>query len=97
VLTAKDGREGVDVFKAHADDISAVVLDLTMPRMSGKEALRDIRNIRSDVPVILCSGFDQHETAARVASFGVAACLQKPFSMDALVQELRAAVDSAAM
>ncbi len=92
VLTAADGQEGVDVFREHAEEIDAIVLDLAMPRMSGEETLREIRHIRPDVPAILYSGFDQEETMERVSSLGVSACLQKPFSMDTLAGELKAIV-----
>lgn len=42
VMTASDGRQAVEVFREHADELAAVLLDLTMPEMDGEEALDEI-------------------------------------------------------
>ena len=94
VLTARDGREAVEAFRRHAGDVVAVLLDMTMPYMSGAETLGELRRIRSDVPVILCSGFDERDAISRFAGTGLAGFLQKPFGLDALVGKVRAALGS---
>lgn len=55
VLTAADGVEGVEVFTAHKDAIGLVMSDWDMPRMSGVDALRKIKELKPEVPVILMS------------------------------------------
>jgi CheY-like chemotaxis protein len=55
VLTAPTGEEGLELLARH-DDISCVVLDLTLPGISGKETLSRIREIRADLPCLLSSG-----------------------------------------
>ena len=57
VITAIDGVAAVKTFREHADHIVCVLLDLTMPRMGGEEALNELRKIRSDIHVLLSSGF----------------------------------------
>ena len=89
VLTAVDGREGVEVFRLHADDISAVLLDYAMPTMNGAEALREIRNIRSDIPIILSSGFTKQEASDQFAGRGQVVFLQKPYRVKQLSDSLR--------
>ena len=57
IITACDGREGVEQFAANAEAITAVLLDVTMPQMGGMEVLERIRAIRPDVPVLFMSGY----------------------------------------
>jgi two-component system, cell cycle sensor histidine kinase and response regulator CckA len=59
VLTAGDGIEALDVFDEHLDRITCVVCDLTMPRMTGWETLKALRERRPGLPVVLTSGFDE--------------------------------------
>lgn len=95
VLTAADGQEGVDVFRAHADEIVAVVLDMTMPRLAGDEAFREIRRIRADARVILMSGYNEQDATHRFAGKGLSGFLQKPFNSTELQQKLRALEEQA--
>jgi PAS domain S-box-containing protein len=78
VLTACDGADAVRVFTRHAAEIRAVVLDLTMPVMNGEEAATELQRIRP-VPVILSSGYGEHEVAARFAGRSLAGFLCKPY------------------
>jgi CheY-like chemotaxis protein len=87
-LRGADGVEGIQVFRAHGDAITAVLLDLTMPRMDGEETFREIRRIRPDACVILMSGFNEQEAAARFVGKGLAGFVQKPFSAEELSQRL---------
>ena len=58
VFVAANGKEGVRIFQELADEIDAVLLDMTMPVMSGEEALVRLKRIRPDIPVVLSSGMD---------------------------------------
>lgn len=84
VLTAEDGDEGIELFQQRKDDIRAVLLDMTMPRMSGQETFLRLRQIQPDVKVILCSGFDQHQATQAFTEDGLAGFLQKPFELEDL-------------
>ena len=88
VLTAKDGQEGVNVFRKHAKRIDGVLLDMTMPKMSGEEALREMRRTDPKVRVILSSGYNQRNAIARFAGKGLAGFIQKPYEPRALVEKL---------
>ncbi len=96
VLLAEDGLDGVEVFRAHADGIALVLLDLTMPRLGGREVLQAIRALRKDVPIVLMSGYGESEAAGLVAGQDVQAFLQKPFDMRRLAEALQAGVAHAA-
>jgi PAS domain S-box-containing protein len=96
VLTASDGNEAVESFRNHADEILAVILDLTMPNKGGAEALEEIRTIKSGVSVILASGYSQEEMAGQYVGQGAAEYIQKPFEFKALGDLLRSMLSSAA-
>jgi CheY-like chemotaxis protein len=87
-LTAADGREGVEVFKKNAVDIVCILLDLTMPQMGGEEAFRLLRQLRSDVRVILMSGYNEQQITREFVGKGLAGFLQKPFTREALAAKL---------
>jgi CheY-like chemotaxis protein len=89
VLTAVDGREGVEIFQQRAGEITGVLLDLTMPLMNGDEAFKAMKLIRGDVPVILASGYSEQDTSAQFAGKGVAAFIQKPFRFEKLIEQFR--------
>jgi CheY-like chemotaxis protein len=88
VLTASDGQQGVDVYRKHTKEISVVVLDMTMPRLSGEEAFTEMRRIRPDARVILTSGYNEQDATNRFAGKGLAGFLQKPFKPDVLYEKL---------
>lgn len=90
VLTAVDGREGVEVFRARRDDIQAVLLDMTMPRMDGKEAFRRMIEISPDVRVILMSGYNEQDATSSFVGRGIAGFLQKPFRPQELIDKITA-------
>jgi PAS domain S-box-containing protein len=89
VLTARDGRQAVDVFRAHVDEIDAVLLDLTMPCLSGEEAFSEMRRMRPDVRVILSSGYDEQDATTRFHSQDLAGFIQKPYRIGDLKAKLR--------
>jgi PAS domain S-box-containing protein len=90
VLTARHGKEGLLVYKAHAEQICAVLLDLTMPEMDGEETFRELRNLNPNARVVLMSGFNEQEAGARFVGKGLAGFLQKPFTPDELRERLAA-------
>jgi PAS domain S-box-containing protein len=92
VEQAADGRDAVEKVAARSAEFAAVVLDLTMPVMSGEEALIRIREIRPDLPVLLSSGFSEAEAVKRFADRGLAGFLQKPYTATALARKVKAAL-----
>ena len=92
VLTAADGREGVEVFRREADRICLVLLDMTMPHMNGEEAFREMQGIRPGVPTILSSGYNEQTATNHFAGKGLAAFIQKPYQYQQLMEVVRKAL-----
>ena len=93
VVTATDGEEGVRLFRSSPDRFRLVLLDLTMPRMSGVEVFRHIRAIRGATPIVLMSGYSEDDAAGRFAGKGLAGFLEKPFSPADLRETVRRALE----
>jgi two-component system cell cycle sensor histidine kinase/response regulator CckA len=79
VLTAGDGNQAIQVFREHASEIHAVLLDLTMPGMDGVEVFHHIHAFQPEARVVLCSGYDEHEASDRMGEKRPAAFLRKPY------------------
>ena len=90
ILAAADGTEAVKRFAAEPDCIDLVLLDLTMPGLSGEETLRELQRIRPEVKVLLSSGYDQVEATQHFAGQGLAGFLKKPYVAPRLAQAVRA-------
>lgn len=89
VATASDGFEAVAVFREQARSLRCVVLDLSMPRMDGEDAFREIRKIRPDVPVLLSSGYTEEQVALRFSEPAPAGFIHKPYRLSALSEKIR--------
>jgi PAS domain S-box-containing protein len=92
VMTAEDGLEAVQVYREHVGQINLVVLDLTMPHLSGTETLGRLREINPRVGVLLASGYyagaPPEPTDKDVLGF-----LQKPYRGEDLANSVRTALD----
>jgi PAS domain S-box-containing protein len=93
VLTACDGADAIRVFRRHAGEVVAIVLDLTMPVMNGEETAAALRRIRAGVPIILSSGYSEQEVAGRFAGQGLAGFLKKPYEPAELTAALQKALE----
>ncbi len=83
VLEARDGEQALDVFRRFRPDIDLVVLDVVMPRRSGRDVLRELHNIAPEVPVVLTSGYSW-EGPEEVSVLGARRFIQKPYKPDQL-------------
>ena len=90
VLQAVDGRHGVKVFRENSSEIQAVVLDMTMPNLNGREALEQMRAIQQDAKILLVSGFSENCASGTPDGRGPDGFLQKPFKPDELKAKLQA-------
>jgi CheY-like chemotaxis protein len=88
VLTAVDGPTGVALFRQHAHEIKAVLLDLIMPGMSGREVLQAIYAIHPEARVLLLTGVPEAEVRAKLGH-NVAGYIQKSFQLDPFLSTLQ--------
>ncbi len=92
VLTAADGREGLEVFRKHADEIALVISDVVMPHMTGPQLYQAIAEI-SPRPFVFMTGYSRLEALAEIGR--EVPCLLKPWSIPDLIKEVESALATA--
>jgi CheY-like chemotaxis protein len=85
VTTALDGLEALEQFRDARPRPDLVLMDLTMPRMDGREAFRAMHDLDPSVPIVLSSGFTEGDSLETLAGQGPAGFIQKPYQ----IKELR--------
>ncbi len=88
VLAAPSGEQGIALYKEKIDEIAAVLLDLSMPKMSGKDTFIALKSINPAIKVLLISGYKQDQRVAESLKLGVNSFLQKPFTIDVLSKRI---------
>jgi CheY-like chemotaxis protein len=89
VLSAGDGLQAVEMFREQRDEIDLVLLDMTMPILSGEETFAHLADLRPGVRVIVSSGYNEVEAARRFSGPGVAAFIQKPYTAVQLAEKVK--------
>jgi len=98
ILETGDGATGVDLFRGHCTEIDIVLLDLTLPGMSGGEILRELRKMRPDIKVVLSTAYGRDRAFADVSDPKSVYYLRKPYEIGQLTALLReACLDEAAL
>ena len=88
VLTAGGGKEAIEIYKENQDKIDLVVLDMIMPVMGGGETFEKLKEIDSNVRVLLSSGYSLNSQASEIMAKGCASFIQKPFYIKELSQKI---------
>ncbi len=88
VVTAPGGERAIELFSRDPKDFDAVIMDLSMPGMDGKECFEKLVELDPDVKVILATGFSRDGRVQELLDMGVMGFLQKPFRMKELAETL---------
>lgn len=89
VVAARGGLEAIERFGEQAGEIQVVILDLTMPDVSGAEVFSRMRERRPDVPILLSSGYTANSVPAELAGQPRTGFLQKPYQASALIGKVQ--------
>lgn len=92
VLAAANGHDGIELYRKHADSISAVLLDLTMPDIGGDEVFSEIKKLRPNAKIIISSGYSETADLGLLYDNGLAGYLQKPYVPQALYEKINQAI-----
>ena len=93
VILAEDGEDGVVRYRKEKDQIDLVILDLYMPRKSGKDAFIEMMEINPEVKVIIYSGFNKVPQIQEMLKLGAKKFIQKPYRMKQLLADVREVID----
>jgi CheY-like chemotaxis protein len=94
VVTAQSGFECLDFFRRRPHAFNLILLDLAMPVMNGEETFTRLRDISTDVPIVVMTGFIDKEQLQRMLSAGLAGYLRKPHSPAEMVLYCKAIMES---
>lgn len=89
VITADDGQKAVEIYSTRPNEIKLVLMDMTMPRLNGREALELMRQIKRDVPVILSSGYSEQDATQKIKENNQIGFLQKPYKPEDLLKSIQ--------
>jgi len=89
VLKASDGEKALEIYRCHDQTIDAVLLDMGLPKKSGRDVLLEIKHDNPDVKIIVASGYLEPELKAEVDRAGVNHFLHKPYMLDEVVKAVQ--------
>ena len=95
VTTRTSSIEALKLFEAQPGEFQLVITDMTMPHMTGDKFAIKIRQIRADIPIILCTGYSNKISAEIIQEIGIDAFMNKPFSKVDLAKTIRTVLDKA--
>jgi signal transduction histidine kinase len=92
VVACSSSLEALEMFRAAPRRFDLVITDQTMPYLTGEALVRTLRDMRPDVPIILCTGFSHSLDAQKAQALGINAFLMKPWQGDDLARAVREAL-----
>ncbi len=90
IVEALDGPSVVEALRSHGEEVRLILLDLTMPGLSGIEMMRQIREIRPDVPILVMTGHREGDILSQLDRDEIAGFLGKPFQPPELLETIQA-------
>ena len=94
-VTIRTGSlDGLEAFKANPDYFDLVITDMTMPNMTGIQLAGEIKKIRSDIPVVLCTGFSYQINGEKSKALGIQGFVMKPVVTREMAQTIRKVLDN---
>ena len=93
VVCCNRSTEALAMVKADPDRFDLVITDLTMPEMTGDCLAEELLKLRTDLPIILCSGHSRHQIAKQIHDYGITAFIAKPLTIQDMAHTVRRALD----
>ena len=93
VVVTQSPMEALEIFKDQPDKFDLVISDITMPGLTGVELAEQLIAIRPEIPIILCTGYNEHVSEKKINSFGIKEFLMKPLEIKVLAKTIRRALE----
>ena len=94
VVSAKSGKEAIEVYKENHSRIDMVILDMILPDMGGGDTYDRLKEINPEIKVLLASGYDLNYRGRDIMERGCDGFIQKPFNMNELLEKIRGILTS---
>ncbi len=88
VISARDGAEGLKIYRKQWQQIDAVIVDMIMPGLSGREVFLEMKRVNPSVRVILSTGFTKEGAVQETLNEGIAWFIQKPYRLEELSEAM---------
>jgi len=92
VTTFMDSQEALKTFESNPQDFQLVITDYTMPNLTGPQLMKKIKAIRSDIPMLLITGYSNLATPENLQEWGCDGILSKPYDVNKLAQTVSRAL-----
>ena len=93
VVARTSSLEAVEEFKSNPQKFDLIISDMTMPSMTGDVLAEKIMQIRSDIPIIICTGFSEQLSDEKINTLGIKGLLMKPLTIRELAKTVRKVLD----
>ena len=93
VITVSNGKEALELYENHRDQINLIILDLIMPKMGGEECLQALLRMAPTVRVLVASGAQMTGMAEELKASGAKGLIKKPFNISHLLEKIRKIID----
>ena len=93
VVVRSSSIEALEAFRAQPDKFDLVITDKTMPQMTGFDLAKELREIRPDIPIILCTGFSETIETEMAKAMSINAYIMKPLAMQEMAAAVRKVLD----
>lgn len=85
--------DALELFRSQPDKFDLVITDMTMPQMTGEKLIKEILSVRSDIPIILCTGFSEKIDEEKAAAIGAVEYIEKPVDKHDFALKVRRVLD----
>ena len=89
VYLAENGKQGLDLYRKHYEEIDLVLLDYILPDIDGLEIFQQLKEINPEVKVLICSGYSEQEGLQELLRNGVKGVLPKPFTIETIAKKIQ--------
>jgi len=93
VVAKTSSVEALALFQENPDKFDLIITDMSMPAMTGDRLAQNILGLRSDIPIILCTGYSKDITEEKAKSIGIRAFIMKPVEMRVMAETIRKVLD----
>jgi two-component system cell cycle sensor histidine kinase/response regulator CckA len=94
VIAIAKSNEALKLFRVQPQEFDLIITDQTMPTMTGSELSRKILHIRSDIPIILCTGFSEAVNEDKARAEGIREFVMKPFTTKEMAETIRRVLEA---
>jgi CheY-like chemotaxis protein len=94
VTVQLSGEDALEKFKTESDSYDMVISDMAMPHLTGDQLAVELKKIRPDIPIVICTGFSERINKENAAAIGVKGFLMKPIVKQEMASMIRGVLDS---